>query len=191
MFRFSTILSSIAIFITSLSWLVYLAHRPDSPTPKKSQQSEVSSAPSEQIRLLVCKDIWIADPLGQRLHHRIESDRSLITLHPNGESVEVLEKLFGVRCWIQEKNSSAKDLQQQVRFVLAEEGLYNYGTQIFQAQDILLSMYKIPGNAFPENLESYSPFLRGNADAITFSLQNGAPKFVASHFKASLGSKAL
>ncbi|MES2198591.1 MAG: hypothetical protein V4489_00275 [Chlamydiota bacterium] len=95
-----------------------------------------------------------------------------------------------MRCWIQEKNSSSKEILQQIRFVLAEEGLYNYRNQSFQAQDVLLSMYKIPGTIFPKSLESYSPFLRGNAESITFSLQNGAPKFVASHFKASLGEKS-
>lgn len=189
MFRFSTILSSLTLFILSLSWFTYLAFKPSSSIAEKKHNPRASLASSEQIRHDVRKDIWIADPLGQRLHHRIESDRSLISFNPKEESVEVLEHLFGVRCWIQEKNSSAKEVQQQIRFVLAEEGLYNYKNQSFEAQDVLLSMYKIPGTTFPKSLESYAPFLRGNADSITFSLQNGAPKFVASHFKASLGGK--
>ncbi len=189
MFRSNIIVSSLTIFILSLSWVTYLGLRPSSSIAEKKHDPRASLASSEQIRHDVCKDIWIADPLGQRLHHRIESDRSVISFNPKGESVEVLEHLFGVRCWIQEKNSSTKEVQQQIRFVLAEEGLYNYKNQSFEAQDVLLSMYKIPGTIFPKSLESQVPFLRGNADSITFSLQNGTPKFVASHFKASLGGK--
>lgn len=191
MFRFSTIVSSLTIFIISLSWLTYLGFKPSSLIAEKKHDSRALLTSSEQIRHRVCKDIWLAEPSKQRLHHRIESDRSVVTFQPRGESIEVLEHLYGVRCWIQEKNLSTREIQQQIRFVLAEEGLYDYRKQSFQAQDVLLSLYKIPGTVFPKSLESYSPFLRGNADSITFSLQNGAPKFVASHFKASLGGKSL
>ncbi len=191
MFRFSTILSSLTIFILSLAWLTYLGFKPSSFMEEKKHDPRALLTTSEQIRHQVSKDIWLAEPSGQRLHHCIESDRSLVTFKPRGESLEVLEHLYGVRCWIQEKNLSTKEIQQQIRFVLAEEGLYDYRNQSFQAQDVLLSLYKIPGTTFSKSLESYAPFLRGNADSITFSLQNGAPKFVASHFKASLGGKSL
>lgn len=189
MFRISTVLSAVTIFLLGVFWFSFLNNRIDPPMPEKKHDSKALLSSSEQLRHRVCKDIWLADSSGQRLHHRIESDRSLITFHPHGASIEVLERLFGVRCWIQEKNTSAKEALQQIRFVLAEEGLYHYRNQSFQAQDVLLSMYKIPGMVFPKSLESYSPFLRGTAESITFSLQNGAPKFEASKFKASLGGK--
>lgn len=191
MFRLSTILSTLLIFACGFFWLNFLGTRQDSFSSPKKKTATAALSTSEQIRHGVCKDIWLAEPLGQRLHHRIESDRSLITFHPNGSSVEVLEHLFGVRCWIQEKNSSVKDLGQQIRFVLAEDGLYHYRSQSFQAQDVLLSMYKIPGSLPLKSLDSFSPFLRGTAESITFSLQHGTPKFVASKFKASLGDKSL
>jgi hypothetical protein len=190
MFRVSTVLSALAIFLLGISWFSFLNHRIDPPMPEKKHDSKALLSSSEQIRHRVCKDIWLVDALGQRLHHRIESDRSLITFHPHGASIEVLEHLFGVRCWVQEKNTSTKESLQQIRFVLAEEGLYHYQNQSFQAQDVLLSMYKIPGTTFPKSLESYPPFLRGTAESITFSLQKGAPKFEAHKFKASLGAKA-
>lgn len=186
MFRRSTILSSSLFCILSLLWLSYLSLRPTSTSTEQKQDPRASFILSEQIRHNVCKDIWIADPLGQRLHHRIESERSLISFNPHGASIEVLEHLFGVRCWIQEKNATTKQIQQQFRFIVAEEGLYNYRDQSFKAQDVIVSMYKIPGTIFPKSLASYSPFLQGNAESITLTLQNGAPKFAASHFKASL-----
>ena len=97
--------------------------------------------------------------------------------------MDVMEKLFGVRCWIQEKNG--------LRFTLAEEGTYQYNTQSFKAQDVLLSLYKIPHDIFPTHLESYSPFLRGRAESITFSLREGVPHFEAFRFQASLGEDSL
>jgi hypothetical protein len=153
------------------------------PPSTKLPQAMNSLSRSVQTREKVRKDIWLTAPTTGRLHHRIESDRSLVTLNPKGESIEVLEHLFGVRCWIQEKNG--------LRFVLAEEGTYKYNTQSFQAQDVLLSLYKIPQGILPTRLESYTPFLRGHADSITFSLQSGQPRFEAFHFQASLGENDL
>jgi len=146
---------------------------------------------SKQTRSNVRKDIWITDAFGQRLHHRIESDRSLITLHPKKSSINVLENLFGIRCWIQERTTNGKNTFQQVRFVLAEEGTYFYKDQSFRAYDVLLSIYKVPQSTLPVSLSSYTPYLRGNAESITFSMEKGTPRFVASRFKASLGEGGL
>lgn len=187
MFRISTILTSVFVVLSAFFWLSYLTKKPDLPKFSKKQDTRNSMSCVEQVREKVRKDIWLVESPGQRLHHRIESDRSLISFNSKKSSIEILEHLFGVRCWIQEKNASIKDPSQQLRFVLAEEGFYQYKNQDFWAQDVLLSMYKIPKNTEFGALESYTPFLQGNAESINFSLKNGSPRFIASRFKASIG----
>ncbi len=189
MFRLSTVIGTLSVLTISLLWFIQLGSRVDTPSISKKTENKSSLAYSEQVRLGVRKDIWLAEAEGQRLHHRIESDRSLISFLPKGESIEVSEHLFGVRCRVQEKSVSSKEPLQQIRFMLAEEGVYRYKDQSFRAEDVFLSLYKIPGTVLPKSLENYTPFLRGNAESVTFSLKNGSPKFVASRFNASLGDK--
>jgi len=182
MFRSKMILAFMLLSLFSFVWLAYLAY-PKSPMASKVPNNSASLYESAQAREKVRKDIWVITPATGRLHHRIESDRSLVSLHPKGGSIQVLEHLFGVRCWIQEKNG--------LRYILAEEGTYQYNSQSFKAHDVLLSLYKIPHGIFPTRLESYTPFLRGRAESVTFSLHAGVPHFEAFRFQASLGDDSL
>ena len=190
MFKSQIYLTSIFLFLSSFIWIGHLCFKPGSP-PSLAKPTNFSMALNgEQSRKQVRKDIWISQSAKERLHNRIESDSSLLILQPKGDSVEVIEKLQGVRCWIQEKiyTTSGAPIQ-QIRFFLADEGIYKYRHQNFKASDVALSMYKIPGTTLPWNLTSYNPFLKGVAEEVTFSIQKGIPLFQATNFKASLGAK--
>ena len=191
MFKSHIYLTSALLALGSFIWIGYLSFKPGSSPSFAKPKSFSPSLTGEQARKQVRKDIWIAQSPKDRLHNRIESDNSLLILQPKGDSLEVIEKLQGVRCWIQEKiYTTAGSPIQQIRFFLADEGIYRYHHQNFQASDVTLSMYKIPGINLPWNLTAYNPFLKGIAEEVTFSIQKGVPLFQATHFKASLGSKS-
>ena len=191
MFKSHIFITGTILFLSGFIWIGYLCIKPGTSSSLNTPKRVSSSLNGEQTRKQVRKDIWIAQSPKERLHNRIESDGSLLILQPKGDSIEVIEKLQGVRCWIQEKiyNTEGSSVQ-QIRFFLADEGLYKYRHQNFQASDVTLSMYKIPGTTLPWNLTSYNPFLKGVAEDVTFSIQKGIPLFQATHFKASLGAKS-
>jgi len=188
MFRYPIAYSMLSVACFLFISFVYLAKAPlftlRTTTPQHLSHSQ-------QIRHGVCKDLWIYDSSHTRLHHKIESKQSIMQLCPRGDSIEVLEQLFDVQCWMQEKLSYQQPVQQQMRFILAKEGFYNYRTQHFQATDVLLSMYRLPYTHLPSTLQGHTPFLRGKASHAFISIKDGIPQFTASQFTASLGDDVL
>ena len=66
----------------------------------------------------------------------IDSQRSVLILQPKSHSVEIIEKLYEIQCWSQEKlynNPNAP--MYQMRALQAKEGVYKYETQTFEATD--------------------------------------------------------
>ena len=191
MFQKCTLISSLIVFSLSVFWLGHLYNQ--KPAPKLSHEGHMSKTAlsGKQLRKQVRKDIWITHSNEERLHNRIESEGSTLCFEPKGDSVDVVENLTGVKCWIQEKiQDTGQNSFQQVRFFLAEEGVYSYRKQHFSASDVLLSLYRIPGTTLSENLSAYRPFLKGKAEEVTFCLENGTPQFKASQFKASSQGKS-
>lgn len=186
MFRSCALISTSAVLLTILVWTSYLYNKPE-PTKKTLSVDHPSlTSNGKQERKQVRKDIWIAQSPSERLHSRIESDNSTLFLTPKGNSIDVTEKLTGVRCWMQEKTYLTNGLNtQQMRFFVAKEGFYHYQNQDFEASNVLLSMYRIPGLDLIRDLENRTPFLKGSAEKVVFSLQKGTPVFQATHFKAS------
>ncbi len=188
MFRSYTLLSFLTVLLGGALWISYLSSKNELIENTKTQTDFSGITSSEQTRKNVVKDLWIAQSNSERLHNKIESDTSLLTLKPKENSIEIIEHLTGVRCFIQEKIQFLNgETSQQMRFFVAKEGLYHYKDQSFQASNVLLSMYKIPGKDLPLNLTTYNPFLKGSAEKVVFSLENGQSFFQATHFKASSG----
>lgn len=184
MFRSCTLLSIFSILLLGSLWIIHLATE-ESTAFSAPEAPIFAVAEGTQIRSQVRKDLWIAEANGERLQNRIESDSSLLILKPRKTgSLEVIEELTGVRCWLQEKIQPLEKTQ-QIRFLIAKEGIYLYKDQKFEAQNVKLSLYKMPGKILPFNLENYKPFLKGSAENILFSLENKGPCFTATQFKAS------
>lgn len=184
MFRRQTLISIGCVLLLGSFWMGYLATE-DSAAFSTPEAPIFALAEGKQIRKQVRKDIWVAGINGERLQNRIESDSSELLLKPEANgSIEVIEHLTNVRCWLQEKVQPS-DKTQQVRFLVAKEGIYRYRDEQFTATNVLLSLYRLPGKVLPLNLTSYKPFLKGNAESILFSLENKAPQFKATHFQAS------
>ena len=61
--------------------------------PKKHEMS-----PTKQMRSGVSKDLWIHDKNMGRLHHHIESPRSILIAYPNENRIQLIEQMIGMKC---------------------------------------------------------------------------------------------
>lgn len=148
---------------------------------------QASYSPTQQKRLKVRKEIWLAQEDRTRLHYRIESRESVLTLTPVKNKFEVIERLLGMNCWMQEKLSADG---QQTRYFVAEEGLYRYHTSQLIASEATLSLYRLPGSDLPSKpLDPESSYLRGIAQNISLTFGGKIPEFKANSFKAILREK--
>ncbi len=161
------------------------------------QQEEAASKKSlatttHQNRKGVVKEIYFSQEDQTRLHYRIESESSHLTLKPNGHKTDLIEKLEKIKCWMQDKvytTSPGTKMMQQMRFLEAEEGIYRYASQQFLAQSVGLSLFRLSGHDLPNDLNREIPFMRGVAQDVSFSVSGKTPQFQAQHFKALLSNQ--
>lgn len=187
MFRSDIVRAVLFLVLFTGGWFFYLGKSPSSPPSKEEIPLDRSSSVSDQIRSGIRKDLWITQENGERLHHIIESDLSRIRFVKNENSSEIAEQLCTVRCRIEEKPAYQGDPLRRVRVLSADKGTYRYRDGSFFAKDVLISLYKVPKDRIAFDLQSYRPFLRGNAESIQFSPSEGKPGFTAFRFKAYVG----
>lgn len=144
------------------------------------------SRPTKQNRGGVRKDLWIVQEGGLRLHDRIESASSTLTLTPVDDHMDIIENLNQIHCSMQDKivEQDGKWIQ-QVRYFDANTGVYQYSTNRFTAQAVALSLFRLPGKDLPSSLLKSSPYLKGVAQDVSFAVAGKASQFQAKHFKAS------
>lgn len=152
---------------------------------KKTLAASQSYSPTKQQRSGVRKEIWLAQEDGSRLHYRILSATSMLTLTPIQNKVEVVEALQGVKCWMQEKVYASKDgtSMQQTRYFEAQNGLYRYNSAQLIAQQVLLSVFRLPGLLLPSEPEG--AMLKGIAERVVLTFGGKIPQFQATGFKAT------
>lgn len=141
---------------------------------------------SQQQRLGVRKDLWLAQEDKSRLHHCILSQTSLLTLLPVDDKVDIVEHLQNLHCWMQDKLYPDT---QQVRYFEAEQGLYQYSIQKFTASRVALSLFRLPGSQLPSTIDPKKAFLRGVAQDVSFAIAGKATQFQAEQFKATLATQ--
>lgn len=144
------------------------------------------SRSTKQNRAGVRKDLWITQEGGMRLHDRIESVSSILTLTPIDDHMDIMEHLNQIRCTMQDKFFEQNgSVYQQVRYFDANTGIYQYSTNGFTAQAVSLALYRLPGKNLPETLIKQQPFLKGIAQDVSFAVAGKASQFQAKQFKAS------
>lgn len=201
MFSRATRFSCLAAMIAILAWgfFFFIPRKSDierwrrywekkqlasSTTTKKALSSS-----TQQHRKGVRKDIWFSQEDGSRLHYRIESGSSVLTLVPIGNKWDVIEDLQGIKGWTHDKlyfEGIERSPMQQVRYFDAQQGTYQYSVQKFLANTVALSLYRLPTHILPTEAIPSSPFLNGNAQNVSFSVSGKSPQFQAQHFKAIL-----
>jgi hypothetical protein len=141
---------------------------------------------TRQNRAGVRKDLWIAQEGSTRLHDRIESASSVLTLTPVDDHMEIVEHLSDLHCSMQDKVTLQNGKWvQQVRYFDAITGVYQYSTSRFTAQTVALSLFRLPGNDLPVSLLKNTPYLKGVAQDVSFAVAGKASQFQAKQFKAS------
>lgn len=140
--------------------------------------------PAHQKREGVQKDIWVVNG-AERLHSRIKSRHSDLTLSQKKDKVEAIEQLKEIDCWVQEEIDPAHSLQ-QIRTLYAEEGVYYFPSHRFLAQSVHLAFFRLPGADLPLSLFPEKPFLTGVASEVSFAATSKSPLFTAYHLQAHL-----
>ncbi len=144
---------------------------------------------THQKRKGLRKDMWLSQDNHTRLHYRIDSAASTLTLIPNDTKLDILENLEGIQGWIQERlYVSDQSPMQQMRFFEATEGTYQYTTQEFLAKSVALSLFRLPGHVLPTLLNHNNAFLKGIAQDVSFSVSGKVPQFQAKRFQATLST---
>jgi hypothetical protein len=198
MFKRTILITSLCMTILSLTWVFKLVHF--SPVERQKCQQMLSSSKAiakatkgqqtHQTRGGVRKDLWLAQEDQSRLHYRIDSKSSVLTLLPIDDKLDIIENLQQIKCWMQDKfYVQGSALMQQMRFFEAEQGLYQYSSQKFAANSVALSLFRIPGMHLPASVDPKAAFLRGIAQDVSFSIAGKATHFQAQRFKATLTSQ--
>ncbi len=199
MFRRTTTFCLLFLGIITLLWGFSLARVRSgdiASIKEKIKEQELASSTSifsttQQQRKGVVKEIWFTQEDNSRLHYRIFSESSLLTIKPEGKNFDLIEKLEKIKCWMQDKlydPAAGAGPMQQIRFLAAEEGLYRYASQEFLAQSVALSLYRLGGHELPKGMLTTKPFLKGIAEDVSFAVSGKSPQFNAKHFKAELNT---
>ncbi len=161
----------------------------DAYTRKYNQKKNTSQSIQScyQLREGVCKDIWLSEENKSRLHYRIKSDFSKLTLSPREEKVDIIESLYQIKGWIQEKlYQEGPAMRQQLRYFEADHGLYSYLPQTFVTENVSISLYRLQGIELPQICYPKDAFLKGVAREAFFTISGKNPIFQAKQFQASL-----
>ena len=143
--------------------------------------------PNKQMRSGVSKDLWISSSEKGRLHHHIESPRSILTAISHGNHIELVEQMIGMKCYFQEKIEEDNGvLTQNIRYLQSAEGTYRYTDHHFDAHSVFLALYRLPGETLSTKLDSNDAYLKGIAEEVSLSFSNGSPNFHAEKFKAQI-----
>jgi hypothetical protein len=156
-------------------------------TQEISMPKHEEKFPNKQMRKSVAKDLWISNKDHVRLHHHIESPRSILTAIPYGNRVELIEQMIGMKCFFQEKLEKEEgEPMQQIRYLQSGEGTYRYTDHFFDAHSVFLALYRMPGESLVTNLDADDAYLKGIAEEVSLSFSNGTPNFHAEKFKAQI-----
>jgi len=143
--------------------------------------------PNKQMRSGVSKDLWISEKGTTRLHHHIESPRSILTAIPHGNRIELVEQMIGMKCYFQERIDDEKgEVIQNIRYLQSEEGTYRYTDHYFDAHSVFLALYRLPGETLITHLDTKDAYLKGIAEEVSLTFSGGTPDFHAEKFKAQI-----
>lgn len=178
--RWYAIVSLLAIIAASIIAIILQ----DAPPP--SAPTATLHKATEQKRIGVRKDIWFSEG-EDRLHYRINAPRSLLMAIPKQNGYEVIEKMEGIECLLQE--SFSRD-GQQLRYFKANEGIYRYANHEFLASSVLVSLFTAGGHDLPDQ-PSAETYMKGLAKQVSLSLGEAHPNFRAEEFKAHIRPSAV
>jgi len=147
--------------------------------------------PIHQKRENVQKDIFILQN-NSRLHFKIFSTNSTLFIVEKQNKIELKENLENIKCLMQDKIEffpQKNSFEQKIRYFTAKTGTYLYPSNKFFTDSIKINFFELPGNTLPEDINSFTPYLKGSAKDVSFYLSDKSTKLNAEHFKASVDIK--
>lgn len=147
-----------------------------------------AAAPQEgagrQKRVKVTKQIFYTKG-GQRLQTRLLSEKSDLILESKEEGGEFVELVKDLSCYVQDKFIEEDAVKKQhFRHLTAKEGAFHYKNGQLEASQVFLANYLLPAHLWPATIDSFSPFLEGNAKSIKFASFKGPALLKAQDFQA-------
>lgn len=143
---------------------------------------------TESLRSNVVKEVWFQEK--ERHQMRIHSKDSVLFFFNEGKEIEVVEQMGDVECLFQEKLFFQEGIpMQEVRFLKAKKGSYNYTTGLFIAENVFLSKYHLAGHALPKTPLEMQPLMQGKAEFVEFTLKGEKIDFKAHQFSATFDPK--
>jgi hypothetical protein len=198
MFKTMAFLTTLVVTLLAWGWIFKILHLSSSDiqflerVKKKGKAiaTSLQTQSTEQYRVGVRKDLWLTQEDRSRLHYRIESQKSTLTLVPINDKLDMIENLQQIHCWMQDKiYKQGDEMMQQIRFFEATDGTYRYSEERFAANDVALSLFRLRGTDLPYITDPSKAFLRGVAQDVSFSVVGKTTRFQAGRFKASLISQ--
>ncbi len=176
------------------------------------RESKKNPYVATQYREGVIKDIYYRNDEGV-LQARVASDRSRLVFDQQPEGMEILEYMEQLTCAMQKelfyvtqngdeiisdgeggfKNRKGRLISSEeislkpmqiVRFVIADNAVYYYNKEKLVADYPTVFEYRLEGHQLPEDYESATLMMRGVAENVEASFENGKPAFLAKRLKA-------
>lgn len=135
---------------------------------------------------------------------QIQARESRLKLSPQGNNYSMIEQMEEITCIWQEKlyylypdgqkicssdnpcqKNPSRNLipMQEVRYLKAETGSYNYNTQKFIGENVQFWKYQLPGHTPPQHVTEGVAIIAGKAQNIELTLTDDKPHFNANHMK--------
>ena len=133
-----------------------------------------------QKREHVQKDIYLPQD-EKKMHFRLASSLSTLCFSQLDDSIDIIEHLSDIHCWIKEKNDSSYN---QLRYFIAEKGMYTFPSNQFSGENISLYFFfhSLENFSSPDLLSAY---LKGYAKKMIFSLSEKTPHIEVDDFQAT------
>ena len=194
MLKQTTLIASLLLVLCCASILYKVIEHPSNGqrveeilTQEMEMPQKETKYPTRQMRSGVSKDLWIHDAEMGRLHHHIESPRSILTVYSSDKHMHLIEQMIGMKCYLQEKvERDDRTLSQQIRYIESKEGTYRYSDHHFDAHSVFLALFRLPGDQLSTKLNIEEAFLRGVAREVSLSFSGDNPNFHAQNFKAHI-----
>jgi hypothetical protein len=116
---------------------------------------------AKQTRHGVFKELWYQKK-DQRYKVVLKSKSAEMLLSGNS----IFEKLSDVQCWIQEKIEGDT---QDIRYVQADEAIYNYQENTLKAYNVNIELFRLPGTTFEPFHFDVNPVMTTYANEMDFS----------------------
>lgn len=144
------------------------------PVVRIHSDSTYYTKKAQQRRKGVQKDIWHSE--GRQRHHlQLKSEHSELDLAQRKQKVDVIEHFQTVFCTIEEG--------EDIRHFVAQKGAYEFPAHRLWADEVQMRFHK--------SYEQDIPYFRGDADKVSFTMDQVKLSFKAEHLRARIDLERL